>query len=489
MATYYGAWTEYGNGPVFRSVIDVTVTSDTATAATIQLVTKLEVGRRGWPNSIPIRKSVDVVTNINGNTVTTQAVAVTVSSPNAVQTLSTRTLTITKTHAKQSITVSGKLTAYIPGASATFSSTASCTQAVSAKTSYKVTYYANGGDANTVPSAQTKWHNEDITLSATVPKRVGCSFLGWNTKADGTGTHYATGSSYAGNAALSLYAVWLGVSVPTIDVKRTDSGGVEADEGAYGTVAATWQAVGTPAASIAVTARNVTAESTIALSGNTSGSKAVNKSASGSVSAIFGGSLSSDVRYQVTVTVTVTATYNGATHTVTATSTAYVAYAYITLEAHKGGHGLAVGVAAHREGFDVQMTPFYSAEPIQHNGDVNTTTIANVIEANASVATVTSVEMCKWGRMCMVTVNWKNESDISVPASGNITNLVIGTLVEGVRPAITTDGESHGDNAGQARYYINKSGTVQLGSVEGTGAARTIAAGTTFNMHAQFLLP
>lgn len=486
MATYYSSWLKRENVNVCRAVIEVTVTSNTATAATIQIVTKLQYGNLiAWPTELA--SSLSIATSIGSSAASTTATVSYVRG--GTQTLNTRSVTITKTHAAQSVAVSGTVTLTYRGSSQHVALAASGTQSVSAKTSYAVRYYANGGDANTVPSAQTKWHNEDITLSATVPKRVGCSFLGWNTKADGTGTHYAAGSSYAGNAALPLYAVWLGVSVPTIDVKRTDSGGAEADEGTYGTVAATWQAVGTPAASIAVTARNVTAESTIALSGNTSGSKAVNKSASGSVSAIFGGSLSSDVRYQVTVTVTVTATYNGATHTVTATSTAYVAYAYITLEAHKGGHGLAVGVAAHREGFDVQMTPFYSAEPIQHNGDVNTTTIANVIEANASVATVTSVEMCKWGRMCMVTVNWKNESDISVPASGNITNLVIGTLVEGVRPAITTDGESHGDNAGQARYYINKSGTVQLGSVEGTGAARTIAAGSTFNMHAQFLLP
>ena len=30
----------------------------------------------------------------------------------------------------------------------------------------------------------------------------------WNTKADGTGTSYASGASYTGNAALTLYAIW-----------------------------------------------------------------------------------------------------------------------------------------------------------------------------------------------------------------------------------------------------------------------------------------
>lgn len=476
--------TAYGNvvGPVlangWRSVLVYTLT-DNGTSVTVNTTLKMQLGS----NYAMIGATVKGTTTIGSGSGSSSSKTITGTyNQSSLTTILTKSRTFTKTGSDQSIAISGAVTV------GNGTSTASATVTIP-KLTYRVTYSANGGDADSVPEAQTKIHNTTLVLSTTAPKRPGCSFLGWNTKADGSGTHYAAGGTYTGNAALSLYAVWLGASVPTIDAKRTDSGGIEADEGTYGTVAATWQAVGTPAASIAVTARNVTAESTIALSGNTSGSKAVNKSASGSVSAIFGGSLSSDVRYQVTVTVTVTATYNGATHTVTATSTAYVTYAYITLEGYKGGHGLAVGVAAHREGFDVQMTPFYSAEPIQHNGDVNITTIANVIEANASVATVTSVEMCKWGRMCMVTVNWKNESDISVPASGNITNLVIGTLVEGVRPAITTDGESHGDNAGQARYYINKNGTVQLGSVEGTGAARTIAAGSTFNMHAQFLLP
>ena len=32
------------------------------------------------------------------------------------------------------------------------------------------------------------------------------TFKNWNTKADGSGTSYASGASYTGNAALTLYA-------------------------------------------------------------------------------------------------------------------------------------------------------------------------------------------------------------------------------------------------------------------------------------------
>lgn len=476
--------TAYGNvvGPVlangWRSVLVYTLT-DNGTSVTVNTTLKMQLGS----NYAMIGATVKGTTTIGSGSGSSSSKTITGTyNQSSLTTILTKSRTYTKTGSDQSIAISGAVTV------GNGTSTASATVTIP-KLTYRVTYSANGGDADSVPEAQTKIHNTTLVLSTTAPKRPGCSFLGWNTKADGSGTHYAAGGTYTGNAALSLYAVWLGASVPTIDAKRTDSGGIEADEGTYGTVAATWQAVGTPAASIAVTARNVTAGSTIALSGNTSGSKAVNKSASGSVSAIFGGSLSADVSYKVTVTVTVTATYNGATHTVTATNTAYVTYAYITLEGYKGGHGLAVGVAAHREGFDVQMTPFYSAEPIQHNTDGTFSGAANVITGNSGVATITGATAYRWGKVCQLAITWKNDSAISVPASGNITDVTVGTLVEGLRPAITAGGQSNGDNAGQAWYYVNASGTVVLGAVEGTGEARTIAAGTTFNMYAQLILP
>jgi uncharacterized repeat protein (TIGR02543 family) len=40
------------------------------------------------------------------------------------------------------------------------------------------------------------------------PTKVGYTFAGWNTKADGTGTDYAVSASYSTNANLSLFAKW-----------------------------------------------------------------------------------------------------------------------------------------------------------------------------------------------------------------------------------------------------------------------------------------
>ena len=77
---------------------------------------------------------------------------------------------------------------------------------IPARTSYTVSFNANGGSG--APSNQTKWYGESLTLSSTTPTRTGYTFNGWNTKSDGTGTNYAKGASYTGNAALTLYAKW-----------------------------------------------------------------------------------------------------------------------------------------------------------------------------------------------------------------------------------------------------------------------------------------
>ena len=71
---------------------------------------------------------------------------------------------------------------------------------------YTVTYNANGGIG--APADQTKTYGVALTLSSTKPTRTGYTFSKWNTKADGTGINYNSGSRYTGNANLTLYAVW-----------------------------------------------------------------------------------------------------------------------------------------------------------------------------------------------------------------------------------------------------------------------------------------
>lgn len=475
MATVYGAWQ---SGVSYRSVLVYTLT-DNGTSVTINTTLKVEIGEHNiygfnWTGTTAIGTG-------SGSTAS-HTYTYTDYRQRQTYTLFSHSRTYNKTGADQTIAISGKVA--VEGATG---STASVNVTV-AKMTYPVTYDVNGGDSATTPASQTKVYNATLTLTTTVPKRTGCTFLGWNTKNDGTGTHYPSGGSYTLNEALKLYAMWLGTSVPTVECERTDAQGEEADEGTYGSVQASWQALGTVTASIAVTARNVTAESAITLDGDTTGSLAAGGTASGNVSSIFGGTLSADVRYTVTVTVTATTTYNGGS-TVSSTATAYVNLAYITIDVLAGGHGVAFGKTANREGFDVAMSPLYFSEPPTHDTDLTTAVAANVVTANSGVTTIDSAQARRWGKVCQLYINWKNVAAITVPASGNISNVTVGTVAEGLRPAILTAAHSYGDSAGAAWYYLNSQGNISLGAMEGTGVERTIAAGTTFNFLCTFILP
>lgn len=88
------------------------------------------------------------------------------------------------------------------GAQMTFSAS----YTIPALPSYSVTYNANSGSG--APSNQTKWYGKALTLSGTKPTRTGYAFQGWATSASSQTVSYAAGSTYTGNAGLSLYAVW-----------------------------------------------------------------------------------------------------------------------------------------------------------------------------------------------------------------------------------------------------------------------------------------
>jgi len=90
---------------------------------------------------------------------------------------------------------------YLGTSSSSYTSTSI---SVPALPSYTVSYNANGGSG--APGNQTKYYGIALTLSSTKPTRSGYIFNGWNTAANGSGTNYASGASYSGNAALALYA-------------------------------------------------------------------------------------------------------------------------------------------------------------------------------------------------------------------------------------------------------------------------------------------
>ena len=85
---------------------------------------------------------------------------------------------------------------------------------------YSVSFNANGGSG--APSAQTKTHGTNLTLSTTKPTRTGYSFLGWATSASATSATYSAGGSYTSNSATTLYAVW---KINTYTVSYNANGG------------------------------------------------------------------------------------------------------------------------------------------------------------------------------------------------------------------------------------------------------------------------
>lgn len=92
-------------------------------------------------------------------------------------------------------------------------------------TNYIVSFNANGGTG--APHSQVKQNGVKMTISKTVPTRSGYDFTGWNTRADGKGTTYAAGGSYATDAGATFYAQWKAkvapVTLSSISVKTMPS--------------------------------------------------------------------------------------------------------------------------------------------------------------------------------------------------------------------------------------------------------------------------
>ena len=79
-------------------------------------------------------------------------------------------------------------------------------------TKFTVTYNGNENTAGTVPAAQTLSENTSIRVQdKNSLEKSGHSFVGWNTKADGTGTNYAVNDTISFEDIsndLTLYAKW-----------------------------------------------------------------------------------------------------------------------------------------------------------------------------------------------------------------------------------------------------------------------------------------
>jgi len=214
----YGPWV---GGDDWRSWVGLTVTSSTATQVTFKVRGWMDVGAGGdSDNASNIKGWVGY--ELNGKQTWGSEHNVGDFDPNGGWYYDTgKSWTISRTKSDQTLWGGAWVQAYAGVYNGSVSK-AWVSVNISPITHYTVSFNANGGSG--APSAQTKWYGETLALSSTKPTRTGYTFSGWNTKSDGSGTNYASGGNYTGNAALTLYAKWTAITY-TITYKSNYTGG------------------------------------------------------------------------------------------------------------------------------------------------------------------------------------------------------------------------------------------------------------------------
>lgn len=255
--------------------------------------------------------------------------------------LASTSWTISKGSSAKSVTVSSKVVNDSGFMNATL--TASTTISIPAKSSFKITFNANGGTG--APSSVSFTEGSSVTIPTATPYKSGYTFIGWSTSSSATSPDFYAGETITGLASnISLYAVYqIEYGAPTIkslSAERCNSSGSFAAMGYYARVSFDWTAeAGVSSIRIAYGSSYSTVSVT---SGQTSNS----------VSKVVGGSFSTSSSYTITVTVT---DLNGKTASASCPLGTGV-YAWSVLS---GGSGLAVGKNADTSGFDCGFNNAY----------------------------------------------------------------------------------------------------------------------------------
>lgn len=101
---------------------------------------------------------------------------------------------------------------------------ASITATITYTSNYTLLYSDNGATSGTAPTDASSPYapSSTVTVKANTGDlaRTGCTFSGWNTEADGSGTTYAAGETFSISANTTLYAKWAAT------VTWSDNGGV-----------------------------------------------------------------------------------------------------------------------------------------------------------------------------------------------------------------------------------------------------------------------
>ena len=93
---------------------------------------------------------------------------------------------------------------------------------------YTVTYDANDATSGSVPVDDAEYEEGEVVtvlLNSGGLARSGYAFSGWNTSADGSGSSYSPGDTFAMPAqSVTLYAQWDALSAPDYDLTGTWNG-------------------------------------------------------------------------------------------------------------------------------------------------------------------------------------------------------------------------------------------------------------------------
>jgi len=235
---------------------------------------------------------------------------------------------------------------YQPGGSYT-ADAAAVLYAIWRENTFTITYNANEGTR--APAATTKWYTKDAKITTGTPTRSGCTFLGWCTTADGSGTKYKANDTYGTNANITLYAMWFGVS-SSLAVTRTDLEDDVVkpnDMGTGGLFTLNWEVTSTvpteTSASFVYQRAGETEWHSVTSRGDIKDSSAKSGTAYGDVAV---GTLEQDEAYYVRSTVTTTQSFNDTVDPSTHVRTVTLGKAFALFDAKAGGTGLAIGTVA-----------------------------------------------------------------------------------------------------------------------------------------------
>ena len=111
-------------------------------------------------------------------------------------------------------------------------------------------------------------------------------------------------------------------------------------------------------------------------------------------------------------------------------------------------------------------------------------TISDIVSAASNIS-ITSASVQKWGRVLMLGVAYTVNKDISVPASGNVSDVSIGTVKAAYRPHNSARLVS--TNYG-SRLELSSGGALSIVSMEARGAAYTASSGFSDTARGIYLL-